>query len=284
MKKNNSKKRFYVELNFIPKEYSLNGGISIKEVECCDPLLIEEQKDLIGFCFFEVDQWFSDDKSASFSVMGERTGMYYFGERVTLEALLKDADNDFIKKLQLDYLNRFGVEEAIFCENAGKVITSVNKNDRTIDEVRIERLNEEVNKVFINQKDFIEGLAMILEERKNHVDIVVSDEKIPICDCLTGEEVDNETDIVRKYDVYVSEYKLFSTMGIIHDDRLGLYDRDTYFRLSDAEKLASSLYQEFPYLEGAMNRLKLALARDREVDVIESITGKKQDEKKKTLK
>ena len=38
-----------------------------------------------------------------------------------LEALLKDAANDFIKKLQLDYLNRFGIEEAIFCENAGKV-------------------------------------------------------------------------------------------------------------------------------------------------------------------
>lgn len=284
MKKNNSKKRFYVELNFIPKEYSLNGGISIKEVECCDPLLIEEQKDLIGFCFFEVDQWFSDDKSASFSVMGERTGMYYFGERVTLEALLKDADNDFIKKLQLDYLNRFGVEEAIFCEKAGKVITSVKDADKTIDEVRIERLNAEANTIFINQKDFVEGIAMVLEEKHNHVDIVVSDELVPISDVLTGEEVDNETDIVRTYDVYVDEYKLFSTMGIVHDDRLGLYDRDTYFRLSTALELASSLYQEFPFLEGAMQKLKFVLAKDRNANVIEGLTGKKLDEKKKTLK
>ena len=31
MKKNNSKKRFYVELHFNPKEYSLNGGISIND-------------------------------------------------------------------------------------------------------------------------------------------------------------------------------------------------------------------------------------------------------------
>lgn len=280
MKKNNSKKRFYVELNFIPKEYSLNGGISIKEVECCDPLLIEEQKDLIGFCFFEVDQLFSDDKSASFSVMGERTGMYYFGERVTLEALLKDADNDFIKKLQLDYLNRFGVEEAIFCENAGKVITSINEADRTVDEVRLEKLNEEANKMFINQKDFIEGIAMVLEDKNNHVDIVISDEEVPICDFLTGEDVDNETDIVRTYDVYCDEYKLFSSMGIIHDDRLGLYDRDTYFRLSDAEVLAKSLYQEFPYLEGAMQKLKFILAKDKDADIIEGLTGKKLNDKK----
>ena len=107
---------------------------------------------------------------------------------------------------------------------------------------------------------------------------------MPISDVLTGEEVDNDTDIVRTYDVYVDEYKLFSTMGIVHDDRLGLYDRDTYIRLSDAEELASSLYQEFPYLEGAMNNLKLSLAKNRDVDVIEGLTGKKLDNRQKTLK
>ena len=282
MNKNNVKKRFYVELHFNPKEFSLNGGISVREVDCCDPLLIEEQKDLVGFCFFDVDVWFSGN--AMLSTMGSHSGMYYFGDRVTYESLVVGAEKDFLKKLQLDYLNRFGVEEAIFCENAGKVITSVNKEDRTIDEVRIERLTREANTIFINQKDFVEGIAMVLEEKHNHVDIVVSDELMPISDVLTGEEVDNETDIVRTYDVYVDEYKLFSTMGIVHDDRLGLYDRDTYIRLSDAEELASSLYQEFPYLEGAMNNLKLSLAKNRDADVIEGLTGRKLDNKQKTLK
>ena len=284
MKKNKMKKRFYVELHFVPNEYSLNDGISVEAVECCDPLLIEEKNDLLGFCFFEVDQCFSDDNMMSFSVIGERSGMYYFGERVTLNGLLKDVENDFIKKLQLDYLNRFGIEEAIFCENAGKVITLLNKNDKTMNEVRVERLNSEANTVFINQKDFIEGIAIVLEENHNHIDIVVSDEEVFISDVLTGEDVDNETDIVRIYDVYADGYKLFSTMGIVHDDRLGLYDRDTYFRLSDAEVLVSSLYQEFPYLEMAMNKLKLGLAKDKKIDVVEGFTGKKIDNKKKTLK
>ena len=49
-------------------------------------------------------------------------------------------------------------------------------------------------------------------------------------------------------------------------------------------KLASSLYQEFPYLEGAMNNFKLSLAKNRDVDVIEGLTGKKLDNKQKTLK
>ena len=67
-------------------------------------------------------------------------------------------------------------------------VSAVSEEDRTIDEVRIERLTREANTIFINQKDFVEGIAMVLEEKHNHVDIVVSDELTPISDVLTGEE------------------------------------------------------------------------------------------------
>lgn len=272
-------KTFYVEKLFNRNEFDLNGGLEVHRVDECDPLLISEEKDLVGFRFLEVDEVIIGDQRVSLGIPKQISGMYYFGDRITYKDLV-DAGDDFFKKLQLDYLNRFGVEEAIFCEKAGRVISCIDRIDKTMDEVRIERINEAANRMFINQKDFLEGIAEVLEKRHNTVDIIMWDELIPIADCITGEEVDNMESVVRNYDVYINGYRTFSSMGIIGDDRLGLYDKDTYFRLSEASELASSLYQEFPYLEGAMYNLKLSLAKDVATDIKEALTGQGKNKRK----
>lgn len=279
MEKDNTKvvRTLYVEKFFNRNEFDGSGGFEVYKVDSRDPLMIPEEKNLIGFRFFEVEEMTVDgNHKISLEPMKNYSGMYYFGERVTYKDLIGVADTDFLKRLQLDYLNRFEVEEAIFCENAGRVISCIAPEDKTIDEAKIERINEEANTIFINQKHFLEGVATLLEANHNNVDIVMSDVLSPIADCLTGEAVDDMGDVIRTYDVYINGYKSISSLGIVGDNRLGLYDRDTYFRLDTAETLIGSLYQEFPYLEGAMHDLKLALASDRDIDVSKALVGSKK--------
>lgn len=68
--------------------------------------------------------------------------MYYFGERVTYKDLTLIHKDNFIKRMQRDYLSRLGIDEAIFCENANRIIYNINPKDKTIDGLKLERLNE----------------------------------------------------------------------------------------------------------------------------------------------
>lgn len=268
----------YVEKIYNRSQIDANGGREVCRVESRDPLMIDEEKDLIGFRFFDVKKTKHDDNHKDdFGPLTNYSGMFYFGERVAYRDLIFAADGDFIKKLQLDYMNRFELSEAIFCEKSGRVISCINEDDKTIEEVKIERVNEQANAIFISQKDFLSGIGCVLEANGNYIDAITSDVVCPISDTITGDSVDSMISIVRTYDLYVNGYKTISSSGIINDDRLGLISRDTYFRLSDAETLVSPLYQEFPYLEGTMYKLKLALANGSDnVDVKGILTGEEK--------
>lgn len=251
--------------HYVEKIFNFNvvseGGCyrEISRVDSRNPLLIEEEKGLIGFRFFDMEERNTNECSfCDLECQLNYSGMYYFGERITYKSL-DLVDGDFLKKLQFDYLSRFDLEEAIFCGKTGKVISVIAPEDKTIEEVKNEEVSKKASTIFINQKQFFVKLEEVLQLHGNDVDVVVSDVIWPIADVITGDSIDDMSSIVRIYDLYVDEYKVLGSSAIVNDDRMGLFDKDTYIRLCDALNLVSSLYQEFPYLEKMMYDFKVKL-------------------------
>ena len=85
---------------YVEKVYNRDANSNNKEqykfykVNTKNPLMIEEEKDLIGFRFYDVDE------------KGNKTnysGMYYFGERITIkELILIDIDKEKTKGEEMD--------------------------------------------------------------------------------------------------------------------------------------------------------------------------------------
>ena len=237
----------------IEKFYNKSGNsIKIGEIESRDPLVVEEEDGLFGFRFFDIEE---DEKGS----ITNYSGMYYFGQRISYKELTLDTDLDFIAQLQLEYLNKLGLDEAIFCKNTAKIITSIRDLDRTIDEVKVDELLKSASTIFISQQQFMSGLEELLVTYGNDVSVITSEEMVEICD--RDYFLDDDSDvIVRTYDLYVDEYKTISVRGIVAGNKMGVVGQDTYFRLSDAIGVISPLFQEYPYLEKAMQSLELSLA------------------------
>lgn len=233
--------------HYIEKYYSIGKrnefNIVTSKIDSVDPTMVIEEKDLVGFRFYDKEE---DDTNYS--------SMYYFGEHLTITDLILTSKDDFIKGLQLDYLNRLGIEEAIFCSKSGVIIHQVNKNDKTLDEVKIEEVIKSSNGIFISQKDFIDRIVSSLEKHNNKVSMEVNDTLLPILDIITGDEdVDNTKVNIRTFDLYIDGYKIFTSSAV------KVEEYDPYIRLSDAINSISSLYQEFPHLKYMMNEFLLEL-------------------------
>lgn len=236
----------------IEKFYNKSGdSIKVSDIESRDPLMIKEEEGLFGFRFFDV----LDDENG---LITNYSGMYYFGQRISYKELTLETDLDFIAQLQLEYLNKFGLDEAIFCENTAKIITIIKDLDVTIDEVKVEELLKKASTIFISQQQFMSGLAKLLATYGNDVSVITSEEMIEICD--RDYFLDDDSDvIVRTYDLYVDEYKNISVTGIVAGNKMGVVGQDTYFRLSDAIGVVRPLFQEYPFLEKAVQSLELSL-------------------------
>ena len=235
-------KKYYVEKYYNSAvSQELDSNIKIESVSDCNPLSVDEEKGLVGFRFFEACL-----NGGDVIPFKNYSGMYYFGSRISYKDLVLEQD-DFIKRMQLDYLSRLGIEEAIFCEKAGKVISTISVSDKTIEEVRLERINEQVRNIDVNQKEFLNTLITTLEEHGNDVDIITSEVLEFLCDLEIDPEIDAIEAIIRTYDLYVNGYKAASTSAVVGDLKIGSYERETYFKLSDAVDMVSPLYQEYPY-------------------------------------
>lgn len=251
-----------VENCYIEKYYK-GKFAEVSKTDSKDPLMIEEEEDLVRFRFYDIEEVFINGKKISnVEFQKKYSGMYYFGERISSNDLFLTSSDDVIKKMQLDYLNRLGIDEAIFCEKSGEIIPVRNSNDRTIDEVRVEEITKNASVIFVNQKDFLNKITEVLQSHSNDVDVVVSESFYPIANVITGDEVDDEKVIIRTYDLYVNEYKVLSSSAIVSGNKMELENKDTYIRLSDAMDSVISLYQEFPYLEKMMYNFKLGLWKE----------------------
>lgn len=259
-------------LHYAEKVFN-NRPADVSLVNSRDPLMVGEEKDLIGFRFFDVVQNFRGQEEIT-----NYSGMYYFGSRISYKDLVLEQD-DFIKRMQLDYLSRLGIEEAIFCEKAGKVISTISVSDKTIEEVRLERINEQVRNIDVNQKEFLNTLITTLEEHGNDVDIITSEVLEFLCDLEIDPEIDAIEAIIRTYDLYVNGYKAASTSAVVGDLKIGSYERETYFKLSDSVDMVSPLYQEYPYLEKMMDKVKLAISD--EDSLAESVQAKTKSKRNK---
>lgn len=259
-----------VEIHYIEKVYSrwkddINGDVEICRVNSRNPLAVEEEKGLVGFRFFDVedDEYISGYRIDS-SYPKNYSGMYYFGKRLTYRTLFYQALKDPMKRLELDYLNRCGVDEAIFCENSGKIISHISEGDRTIDEVKIALVEENASSIFITHQQFFNDIACSIEEhesrsgRNSLVDIIVSESMCLLCD-MEIFDINSMDAIIRTYDFYVGENKEFSSSTIVSSDKMGNLKQETYFSLRDALNIIHPLYQDYPYLESAMYELKLSL-------------------------
>ena len=61
--------------------------------------------------------------------------------------------------------------------------------------------------------------------------------------------------------------------------KIGSYERETYFKLSDAVDMVSPLYQEYPYLKKMMDKVKLAISD--EDSLAESVQAKTKSKRNK---
>lgn len=257
----------YIEKIYNRREDDINDGIEICRVNSRDPLAVEEEKGLVGFRFFDVDvDRYQNWDVVNFGYAKNYSGMYYFGKRLTYRELFSQALKDPIKSLQLDYLNRCGVEEAIFCEASGKIISHINEDDRTIDEVKVALVEEQASSIFITHQQFFNTIASSIEEheRKNEsfVDVIVSGSVCPLCE-MEIPDVDSMSAIIRTYDFYVGENKEFSSSTIIPGDKIGNLGQETYFSLREALDIINPLYQDYPYLEEAIYDFKLSFADEK---------------------
>jgi len=253
--------RHYIEKFFNRNSTGLNRfEVKASVIDSRNPLMIEEEKSLIGFRFFDVEEVIYDRNALNHMETEKNySGMYYFGERITCNDLVLASDGDIIKRMQFDYLNRLGIGEAIFCEKTGEIIYPIIFEDRTIDEVKMDEIMRNARIIFVNQREFINRIVELLEVHNNIVSVIVSEIYYPIADVLTFDEVDDVCAIIRTYDLYVDEYKVLSSSAIVNDDRMELENKDTYIRLSDALDTVGLLYQEFPYLRCAMNKFMVEL-------------------------
>lgn len=273
-----------VETHYIEKIYnhsqdSINGGVEICRVKSRDPLAVEEEKDLVGFRFFDAGEGvYKNGHRVSLFSPRNYSGMYYFGKRLTYKDLFFQADKDPIKKLQLDYLNRYGIDEAIFCERAGKTISCINENDKTVDEVKLAMVDEKASSIFISHRQFFDNVICCIEEHEwkengEHLtDVIISESVCPLCD-MDVPNTGSISAIIRTYDLYVRGNKEISFSTIMKGGRMGCLGEDTYFSLRDALNAVKPLYQDYPYLEEAMYNMKLAFADERD-NASEVSTGK----------
>lgn len=272
----------YVEKFYNAHSSNVNYNYKICMVDSRDPLNIEEEKDLVGFRFFDV---FNDCASANLEeLFVNYSGMYYFGERVTYKKIRCCFDDDFVRSLQFDYLYSHDLEEAIFCDKSGKIISDIGSDDITIEEEKARRCEECSDNIFINQNQFLSGICNVIEEKGNYAFVVASESMFPISDVITGTEVDNLKGVIRNYDLYVNNYFIGRTFGIINSKHLGAIEKDSYVRLSDALSFVRTLYGEFPYLEVKVESLMSILWDNQNVDLCDVLIGKsKTIEKSKCL-
>lgn len=131
--------------------------------------------------------------------------------------------------------------------------------------------NDEVLKTFINQSDFIEGIARVLELHGNNVTVTISDTREVVSDMDVLEDV---TAVIRNYSIYVDEYRELSFDGVVPNVTcLGNEGQDTYCKVGDVSQVLKPLYAEYPYLSDAMDRLKTAVAYGECEDVISVLLG-----------
>lgn len=236
-----------------------------------DPLFVEYEDNLIGFRFFNKLS-ITDDGEPVFFGTFDYSGKYYFGDRMAKNNSDDSLQEDIITQLQREYLDRNGLDSAIFCK-CGAIITSIRECDQTVDEVRKQRMleNDEVLKTFINQSDFIEGIARVLELHGNNVTVTISDTREVVSDMDVLGDV---TAVIRNYSIYVDEYRKLSFDGVVPNVTcLGNEGQDTYCKVGDVSQVLKPLYAEYPYLSDAMDRLKTAVAYGECEDIISVLLG-----------
>lgn len=244
-----SVKKCYVEKYYNSTVFQgLDSNIKIESVNDCNPLSIDEEKALIGFRFFEVCL-----NGVSALPFKNYSGMYYFGKRVSLKGLGPRGSLDVLGKIQFDYLSRLGLDEAIFCENAGRVIKCADSSDLTIDEVKRNIALANSRTIFINQRQFAHTVEEVLHERGNDVFTVFSDSIDYLSDSKDISK-DSDCGVIRTCDLYCDKIKLFSVSGIVSNGQVGS-GNDTFIRMSQVVEAVAPLYSEFPYLKGAMDKL-----------------------------
>lgn len=251
-------KSTYIEKTYCPVNTS-DDVIKIEKVLERDPLEVLYETNLVGFRFFDVLQTMVGCKVVSSDSPINYSPMYYFGDRLSYQDLLMLGDDDFIRNLQLQYLDRKELEEAIFCK-CGVIIDSCCSEDMTIDEAKLSELEKRKRQIMINQSEFFNGLGELLDSNtRSDVTLTVSEVMEPV---VLDEELCDEEAIVREYSLYADKYLLTSSLGIVQAKRLGNMSQDTYFSLENAAKAIEPLYQEYPYLRKIMKDYKLAISNN----------------------
>lgn len=260
-----SVKKCYVEKYYNSTvSQELDSNIKIESVNDCNPLSIDEEKGLIGFRFFEAS--LNGEEVIPFK---NYSGMFYFGKRVSLRDLGSRGSLDVLEKIQFDYLNRLGLDEAIFCENAGKIIKSIDSSALTIDEVKRNIALANSQAIFVNQRQFAHTIEKILYERGNDVFTVFSDS----IDYLSDSK-DSDYGVIRTCDLYCDKIKLFSVSGIVSNGQVGS-GNDTFIRMSQVVEAVTPLYSEFPYLKGAVDKLLIDAVTENEKGIDTDKSSKK---------
>lgn len=262
-------KKYYVEKYYNSAVYQeLDSNIKIESVSDCNPLSVDEEKGLVGFRFFEVCL-----NGGDVIPFKNYSGMYYFGKRVSLKDLGSRGSLDVLEKIQFDYLSRLGLDEAIFCENAGKIIKCIDSSDLTIDEVKRNMALANSQAIFVNQRQFAHTVEEVLHERGNDVFTVFSDSIDYLSD---SKDVSKDSDygVIRTCDLYCDKIKLFSVSGIVSNGQVGS-GNDTFIRVSQVVEAVAPLYSEFPYLKGAMDKLLIDAVTENEKGMDTNNSSKK---------
>lgn len=251
-------KSTYIEKTYCPVSTS-DDVIKIEKVLERDPLAVSYEDNLVGFRFFDVLQTMVGGRVVSSDSPINYSPKYYFGDRLSYRELLMLGDDDFIRNLQLQYLDRKELEEAIFCK-CGVIIDFCDSEDMTIDEAKLSELEKRKRQIMINQSEFFNGLGELLDSNtRSDVTLTVSEVMEPV---VLDEELCDDEAIVREYLLYVDKYLLTSSFGIVQAKRLGNMSQDTYFSLENADKAIKPLYEEYPYLRKIMNDYKLTISNN----------------------
>lgn len=268
-------KSTYLEKIYCPVNIS-DDVVKIEKVSERDPLAVDYETNLVGFRFFDVLQTMVGCRVVSSDSPINYSPRYYFGDRLSYQDLLLLGEDDFIRNLQLQYLDRKELEEAIFCK-CGVIIDSCDGEDMTIDEAKLKELEKRKRQVAINQSAFFNGLGELLERNsRRDVTLTISEVIEPV---VLDEKLCDDESIIREYSLYVDNYLLTSSLGIVQAKRLGNRGCDTYFSLEDADRVIEPLYQEYPYLRKTMNDYKLAISNNG-FDTLDIPFGKKENKEK----
>lgn len=272
------KKRTYVEMAYAVGYCGELEFVTIP-VSDRDPLGIPVEKNLTYFRFFDAVPL---GDNCSLETASDYSCRYFLGKRLGYIDLNPE---DFFDGMHIQYLDTKGVDKAIFCDS-GMRFSNVEPSDKTIEEVIIERVENNFG-VLLNSNHFLNGISDILKEHGQEVSVETGESEIllPSVEQYKKTVTKERKESFPLIDYTSSDSQLIRTSELIINGNVGMSleaiaqpgKDETYFRLPNVEDGVRSLYQEFPYLEPAIKRLKLAIYEHGEdVDVYGALTGNRE--------